>query len=369
MRILFDYTAFTMQAVGGVSRSMAEIFNCLCKSSEHHVRLFAGFHRNSHLNSLSESSRQNVIGVAVPPILFKQRIFMPINRLLFEIYARYFKPDICQYTYYDAPKTPDFTKNAVFVYDLIHEKFPDDKGAVEQRNAKSAALSKSSGIVCISDNTLKDLHLYYNVESKLCVSIPLGISLPATSQSAFNIEKPFFLYVGKRNQDYKNFKTLIKASENISTHKKITIASFGGGRFTDKELAHFSHQCPEIKFIHLNGNDEHLRACYEKAVALVYPSKYEGFGLPPLEAMSVGCPVISSSAPPMNTLLAGAALFFDPESPEELAEQMRHVLALSENERQKIISQGKKHAEQFTWEKTCNEILRFYASLLEENPA
>lgn len=367
MKILFDYSAFTIQDVGGVSRSMVELFKSLSTYPESKVKVFAGIHQNKYLQDLPPHCKKNVVGIYAGGRFYKQTIFKPVNKFLFQIYSLFFNADIHQRTYYDGPETYGKTKSSVYIYDLIHELFPDASGAEHQKIWKKEAICKSDAIICISENTKGDLQTFYSTENKLCVHIPLGVSI-SSSKIEVNPCCPFFLYVGSRHQPYKNFSALLSAFSMLKSFKELKLICFGGGAFTQSENSFFSDNGLNDRVKQISGDDALLSAYYQQATALIYPSTYEGFGLPPLEAMSLGCPVISSSAPPMNTLLSGAAIFFNLDDPQALAEQMERLLRMDETGRQEILHRGKTLAAQFTWEKAGANLYHFYQSLLDSNP-
>lgn len=108
--------------------------------------------------------------------------------------------------------------------------------------------------------------------------------------------------------------------------------------------------------------DEHLSYIYNRAKALVYPSFYEGFGLPPLEAMSSGCPAIVSDIPTHREVCGDAVLYADPHSPEQISSVIQKVLedgSLQQSMRKKGLEQSQK----FSWERTAKETIKIFRSL------
>jgi glycosyltransferase involved in cell wall biosynthesis len=115
-----------------------------------------------------------------------------------------------------------------------------------------------------------------------------------------------------------------------------------------------------VRFV--GGDDQDLARLYRAASALVYPSFYEGFGLPPLEAMAQGCPVVAARAGAMPEVLGDAAVFFEPSSGDELADAIIHVLARDEPVEQ-LRGRGYQRASGFTWEQTVDTTLAGYGAL------
>jgi glycosyltransferase involved in cell wall biosynthesis len=153
------------------------------------------------------------------------------------------------------------------------------------------------------------------------------------------------------------------ASEWLRIHFKVVC--FGGtSDYLEPELAFFREQGMRDRFIYCSGNDAVLKALYEGAVALVYTSRYEGFGLPPLEAMQCGCPVICCPTSSLPEVVGEAAVFFDPDSPEELTNCMRRVIEDKET-REELIRKGSCQANRFSWERTADATLEGYRAICQ----
>lgn len=365
MKILFDYAAFTMQSKGGVSRCMYELFRHLSSSDEHSTRLYAGIHRNRYLKHAPRALKRKIIGFYLPDSLCKQTIFMPFNRFCFQIYARFFQPDLCQFTYYDAPKTPANCKNVLTVYDMIHEKFPEYFRAENpQAGWKRKAVRAAHAVICISENTRLDLETHLDLSGKTVTAIPIGSELPEPREGAPPpIPTPYLLYVGNRNPAYKNFTTLLKAFALIKTFWHGKLLCFGGGSFDSRENTLMAELGVTDKTEQISGDDDALANAYRHASALVYPSTYEGFGLPPVEAMSLGCPVLSSSSPPMPEILGDACLFFPPDSPTDLAERFRELL--DPIAREDLVHRGKTQSDRYEWGGVSERTLSFYTFVVK----
>ena len=110
--------------------------------------------------------------------------------------------------------------------------------------------------------------------------------------------------------------------------------------------------------------DDDLRALYASCRAFIYPSIYEGFGLPPLEAMACGAPVVASAIPALKETTKGGALLFDPQRPADLAEKLEHLLS-DENARLKLAAEGQRRAAEFSWGRAARETLDVYAQALK----
>jgi glycosyltransferase involved in cell wall biosynthesis len=206
----------------------------------------------------------------------------------------------------------------------------------------------------------------FDVQEEKVSVVHLGVDVSAFKScpaldSVF--DRPFLLYVGGRG-GYKNFGGFIRAfSRSNFLMKEFDIVSFGGGSFNKFELELIntlgfgSEQVRQI-----GGSDEQLSSLYHQAVAFVYPSLYEGFGLPPLEAMAAGCPVISSNASSMPEVIGNAGKYFNPNDLEEIQFALEKVVSSPEL-RSRLIGLGFKNIEKFSWQKCALETLDIYKNL------
>ncbi len=277
-----------------------------------------------------------------------------------------FKPDIIHRTYYE-----DYETNlpvVLTIYDLIHEKFHEMYGKEKNYRPKKKAIERADTIICISDNTLKDLNYYYNLKNKKTEVIYLGTSIGnktfKVKNLSENLDEKYLLFVGKRT-GYKNFISLAKAYSNSEKlQKDYRIKCFGGGKLTkyEKSLLH-NLRIPLEKIDFINGNDEKLIALYKNANALIYPSKYEGFGLPILEAMSFDCPVLCSNTSSLPEVGGDAVEYFDPDNWESILNSIMSTL-YSEKRLNELRIMGKDQIKKFKWRECANKTLKLYKELI-----
>lgn len=166
----------------------------------------------------------------------------------------------------------------------------------------------------------------------------------------------YVLAVGSRNPN-KNLRGVILAAAHIKSPAADFAIAGGENRtiFTDSQIA--SAHVKELGFV----NDHELRSLYENAACLVFPSFYEGFGLPPLEALNVGCPVVVARTASLPEVLADAAVYCDPYSSEDIARQIRSVLRGEHPPRESL----SRYASQFTWERCARETWRILEKALQ----
>jgi glycosyltransferase involved in cell wall biosynthesis len=271
-------------------------------------------------------------------------------------------------------------KNVTTIHDLIYEKgLGGGRAKIINIYERRKSVERADAIICISESTRRDLYEYYGklVESKPvhviyhgCTQLPIR-SIAITAESKLNLlghlklnlsSGNFFMFVGGRS-GYKNFKLLLNA------FKGGNFASLGyslictGAQFSDDEQKlindlELSKSVFSIGFIDSNT----LRELYEVARALVYPSSYEGFGLPPLEAMSAGCPVICSKSSSLPEVVGEAGILIDTDSVDQLVKAMNTVLL--DSSRLNYIHAGIERAKNFDWMETARKHALVYKSLV-----
>jgi len=192
-----------------------------------------------------------------------------------------------------------------------------------------------------------------------------GVEVLATSgtDGAISPQEPYILFVGGR-KGHKNFQSLL-AAVALSRQLKadFRIVAFGGRSFSGAER----EQILKLGFsqdqvVQISGDDALLRAHYKNASAFVYPSHYEGFGLPPLEAMAQDCPVVSSNTSSLPEVIGDAAEVFNPASVDDISRAIQSVVYSSEYQEQLIIK-GRKRVKLFTWEKCAQQTMSIYNKL------
>ena len=366
LKIAFDHQVFTMQRYGGVSRYYFNLIGELLKLNQE-PKVFAGIFQNQYLQQLDESLYSGFPIQKYPK--GTGRFFNFGNHFISQKQIKNFAPDIIHETYYSQIKINNSRiPRVVTVYDMIHELFPESFPKNDPLSRwKKRALENADHIISISYHTKSDLvNLFQIPESKVSV-VHLASNFLVGEKSTIKNKgtKPFVLYVGAR-EDYKNFDILLKAfSKSKKINQDFSLIAFGGGAFNSSEISRIKELGLSLENVkQLSGNDQMLFDLYSSASVFVYPSKYEGFGLPPLEAMACGCPVISSDSSSMPEVIGDAAAFFSPLESDELIAALDRVL-YQEEERNKLISKGKIRLSNFSWKKCAEETLQVYEKVIE----
>jgi len=292
------------------------------------------------------------------------RTFITLPLLL-----RKLNPDVVVETAHFGPfNLPKKIKRVTIIHDLSPIKFPKFHPFLSQYLQKlffPGIIKRSDLLFTNSKNTSQDLKSFYpESKSKIC-QLYLGkedIFKPTKSEDIFKkygINKPYFLSVGTI-EPRKNLNTLLAA---FSFFKKehssnIQLVIVGGDGWKTKSFYSELNKHPFKNDIKLIGyvNRLNLPALYSNALAFIYPSYYEGFGLPVLEAMACGAACIISNTSSLPEVGGEAALYFNPERPEELAERFNYIL--TEKEVQDSMKEASiQQASMFTWKKYAQEFI------------
>jgi glycosyltransferase involved in cell wall biosynthesis len=299
-----------------------------------------------------------------------RRVSEFIRKNYFQLISRLYKPQVAHPTYYSLLTGQSVSEYkcpvVITVYDMIHEIFAEsmDPSGLEA-NIKRKAIFSAQSILCISESTKYDLlKLYPSLENRITVTL-LATELNESyiSQEAIVPSRPYYLYVGARD-NYKNFDQLLIAfTKVISKYPDLSLCVVGSP-FNKKEYKHIAELNLAYNVKHYGtASDSQLAKLYNSSIALVYPSLYEGFGIPPLEAMSCGTAVIASKISSIPEVVGEAGLLFNPKFTDELVD---HLLSLIENpsRRFSLIEKGKQQVKKFSWEKTTMQTVSVYQSLI-----
>jgi glycosyltransferase involved in cell wall biosynthesis len=363
--VAYDYQIFGAQRFGGISRYFCSLASHLY-SRGCTPRIIAPFYINEHLRHVP---REIVSGRHVPQVRRTERALRGLNSFVSRMIAETVRPRIVHETYYAAgsPTRRSFP-TTISVFDMIHELWPESFPAEEgtARN-KRRAVECADRIICISENTRRDLLRLLPVDENKVFVTHLGFDrLDSAGRRAEDLvgERPYILYVGARNR-YKNFRGLARALGDASSlTDNFRLVCFGGGALTPEELSFLGHLgLPESEVLHVGGGDDVLAALYIGAAVFVYPSLYEGFGIPPLEAMSLDCPVIASNTSSIPEVCGDAVEYCDPHDPNSIRSSIERVLG-SVARRKDLVTLGRHRAKLFTWDRCAAETLAVYEGLL-----
>lgn len=369
MRVAFDQQVFLLQEYGGISRYVCSLAQDMSLIPDAEVKVIAPLHFNNHLEQISRSGL--VWGWRVPRIPKTARLVCSLSENLAHSAIKYYHPDIIHETYFSAF---DFmstgAKRVLTVYDMIYEKYASSfsRGDVITAAKQSAAL-RADHVICISESTRRDLLELFDIPEHKVSVVHLGYDtlVPADAADSMLPEItpiPYLLYVGSRG-GYKNFEGLLRAVASSHFLKNnFSIICFGGGAFTKIEAMLIDELGLDSRTIQqIGGGDDVLARLYQGAEAFIYPSLYEGFGIPPLEAMSLGCPVICSNTSSLPEVVGDAGEYFDPDNTESIRSAIETVMQ-SQARRDELVQKGHERCAIFSWTRCANETMAIYRSLI-----
>jgi glycosyltransferase involved in cell wall biosynthesis len=365
IKIAYNYQTFTHQKYGGISRIFSEIAPLINQYDDFETTVYAGLYQNKYIVN---NSSIKVKGI---PISFPQkatRLLLSVNPIFAKAALEIDKPDIVHETYYsDLNTVPKKSKTVITVLDMIHEKFSDSIGYINRNfpELKSKAIKRADHIICISENTRKDLIEILDVNPAKISTVYLSHSLLETHSNTPLLNQPYILYVGERRALYKNFKRLLQAyGSSRSLQNNFKLVCFGSSSFSSQEMSAIREAGVNVSnVLHYNGADSILASLYSHASAFVYPSLYEGFGIPPLEAMSLNCPVVCSNTSSIPEVVADAGEYFDPYEVDNIASSIEKVV-LSSDRCQLLKSKGTERIKLFSWNKCARETSSIYKQLM-----
>ncbi|MBD2654460.1 glycosyltransferase family 4 protein [Synechocystis sp. FACHB-383] len=366
-KIFYDGEIYGHQRNGGISRYFDNIIN----------RLPSNF--TPILTSIRSSKEPHPHHPNLELFSYKRFGFKP-GCLSYYLEPYYFKSieflsnyQIYHPTYYSLLTREVIRKRnvpiVITVYDMIHEVFAETLSSQDQTiKLKRHAILAADIILCISESTKLDLlERYPSVENKVRVT---HLATDFNDALGYGDEpipgKPFFVYVGGRG-GYKNFSFLLSAFKKVVFKNPELYLCVVGSVFTDSEQRQIAELKLDNYILNLNNiSDTYLAKLYRHSIAFVYPSQYEGFGIPPLEAMICNTPVIASNTSSIPEVVGDAGLLFNPNSIDELVDNLLLVIDHPLT-RDAIVLKGQERLKLFSWDKTLKKTLLAYEDALNIN--
>jgi glycosyltransferase involved in cell wall biosynthesis len=355
MKLLYDDIIFRLQKVGGISN----VFS--------HFISFAKIDKSIDLSYVSTTKHSinnfywSKLNIPKPKVIKNISInilqFVPFIKLDVE------SPTIYHATYYNFPLKKQNIIYLITIHDLGYERGIMQKGLRRYINIffKRLAIINADGIICVSKCTFDDLLFYYgkHLKNKQITVIHNGISNNFKNLGfKSSISSKNVIFVGGR-QKYKNFEDLVKA---ISYSEEFNLVILGGGDLSEYHLNFMKNIIPNRFAIYKDISEQKLNYFYNNSFCLVYPSSYEGFGLPILESMAAGCPVITCSNSSIVEISGGNAILIPNSNPENI---FNSLIQLKDFEfRTNLILKGIEHSKNFNWNITFKKTKEFYMKMI-----
>ncbi len=385
MKILYDYQIFQIQRFGGISKYFVEIIAELPEKVKYKIAIQLS--ENVHLKEKA------LITSSKPNLITRERYFSKYNfrgkwRLydfLHEKYPQKFNEyyslnsdysvfelkkqrfDLFHPTYYD-PYFLEYIGTKPFVitvHDMIHEKFvhlfTNDSTARPTIKNKKETINKAAHIIAVSENTKRDIIEYYGIDGAKISVVYHASSLIKSTHTTLQLPSQYILYVGTRYL-YKNFGTFINAIKSVLLEKKIKLLCVGAP-FSDEENLLLQELGIREYCLQLFVDDDELYRVYANALFFVFPSLYEGFGIPILEAFDAGCPALISNTSCFPEIAGDAAAYFNPYDAADIESAVRRLIE-NDAERKELIARGKERIKAFSWKNSAKQMVEVYKKVL-----
>jgi glycosyltransferase involved in cell wall biosynthesis len=248
---------------------------------------------------------------------------------------------------------------------MIYENYPDIFSPDSPiAYYKRLHIEKADKIIAVSNQTKNDILKYYNLDSDKIDVVYHGIDInqPLVYEDIKGLPELYILYVGNR-YGYKNFALMIEAFSILSMqYPEIKLVLVGGNlEIAEQELLRRNHITEKV--MQIAATDEQLNLLYTKALFFVYPSLYEGFGIPILEAFKNDCPVLLSNASCFPEIAGNAAVYFESKSVDSFVAEMRNLLE-STSLRERLIEQGKEKLIHYSMQSCVDNTMKIYKNFI-----
>ena len=376
MQVVADGLVYQIQNRGGVSRLFSEILPRMCDIDETlNISLLTQGRLRQPL-----PQHERIVHRVIPEIercLCPRRMWKSIvpwvRALTRRLWVGSGAGKIWHSTYFTMHRIWKGS-SVVTVHDMIFERFPEffkGPGADLIRERKKRCVESADAVICVSETTRQEVHGFYKLANDRVCVVPNACSDVFRRIEEFDdtcelpIDGPFLLYIGQRSE-YKNFDLLIKAYASWSKKNDLMLVLVGGRPWSEEERKRLA-QLNIHSRVHILANvtDKDLCRLYNKAAALVYPSLYEGFGIPLLEAMACGCPIVASKIPSTIEVAGDCPVYFNPSETDHLIDALD--LVVYEGHHSDRILAGLEKIKTYSWDSTARKTLNVYRSVSGEN--
>ena len=368
VHVLFDDEIFSIQAYGGISRYFTELIGGLAAVADMDVRLPFDLTVNKYIAASPQfRGRMLAGGRRVPGGRTFTRM---VNRRAVNRALGRGDYDLVHATLYDPTLSSRIgrAKLVITVHDMVPEVMPEAVGGIGRlfSQFKEMLIRQADGVIAVSATTAADIARLTRRPVETISVIHHGISDEMRWKPELGpgpaLPERFFLFVGQRRA-YKNFAAVAPAlADVLRSDPELAVVCFGGSPFLEQETAPFEAAGVRSRLIAVSGGDQALASVYARALALVYPSSYEGFGLPILEAMINRCPVLVQRLSCIPEIAGDAALYFDAARQDETRELLGRV-ARDAALRRHFADAGVRRAASFTWQRCADQHAALYRSL------
>jgi glycosyltransferase involved in cell wall biosynthesis len=364
VRILYDHQLFSLQDAGGGSRYFYELMAFVAAAPGVQMELLLGMGDSVHgLRDLaSDKTTVMSFGSSLRPGPWRYLVNEAFTNAVAPFRGRM---DVYHSTLYRCVPLVRARRIVATHHDCVQERFPEmfpDTGKI--RRAKTRLYRDADAIICVSEASRKDLLSFYDLSAAKTRVIYHGVARMAPCSKAAaelrtRLRREYILFVGSRAA-YKNFSGLLQAFHDAGLKDSLELLVLGGGPLTPEQRALIDKLGLTDSVISMPiVSDGTLAEAYAGAKLFVYPSLCEGFGFPPLEAMSVGCPVLATHVSSIPEVCLDAPFYFDPQDQASFTRALLHAIN-DEDERRQAIEKGSAVAARYSWTKCGEETLALY---------
>jgi glycosyltransferase involved in cell wall biosynthesis len=355
--VALDEQIFAIQPYGGISRMFAELAANFARGAVPDVELVplnAPIVNRYVLDDEALSGRLAVRPARSPWTALARYLTRPGSGLA---------SDVVHNTFYlpHGLAGRKSAKRIVTVHDMIPELMPHTRRRLDWLTLKRRYVDAADQIICVSEATKQDLIKVYGIPEAPITVVPHGVDSrfhPDAPRADFLPER-YVLYVGHRAQ-YKDADVLFRAFAQIAGNDPtLALLCVGGDGLSAAESARLTSLGIRDRVSQRFLPDSAMASAYAHAEVFVFPSHFEGFGLPALEAMACGAPVLLAAATSLPEVGGDAAFYFEPGSDRDLAEQLSRLLSSSEC-RSELRTKGLARAAEFTWMRSAQRTAEVY---------
>lgn len=376
MKILYDYQAFDMQDYGGVSNSFVQLISNLPQDADYEIALHEsnnvhlresrlGVYPSKNYATVSRRFVKNSLAYGIYSRLFPKKTPLGRNRICSIESLKQGDYDVFHPTFFSDYflKYLGGKPYVLTVHDMIPEVVLNSSD--RQTFLKKKLVMSASHIIAVSEKTKNDLIDVLKVPDSKVSVVYHGRPPFVSSSKVPIIHGRYILYVGSRSS-YKNFIPMMdELCDVLYKHEDINVVCTGNS-FSQIELSFFKKKHITDRMICLQAKDSEMMNLYAHALCFVYPSMYEGFGIPILEAYNADCPVLLNDAGCFPEIALDAAVFFKLKSKDSnLRDVMENFIMQQQKERNELIKKQRKRLEFFSWQKAANCLYNVYENVIE----